>query len=130
MNDEQILMRGGTQKDIDNYARQNGADLTLVDLIIDRVEKEFNNKFIIEEFRSVDEWYFVKNFLSQKIREAVDEYKRYILKQMRGLEIDNRGAENIVGDEMEIPKELVDDMQKFEIGYTTCLNEVKKTILK
>ena len=32
MDDEQILARGGTQEDIEAYAKQNGADLTEEDL--------------------------------------------------------------------------------------------------
>jgi hypothetical protein len=55
--------------------------------------------------------------------------KTLLLSLLRGLEVDHRGAELLDGTEVEVPKELIDDMQKFEIGYTTCLNEVKKLIL-
>jgi len=38
MDDEQILERGGTQEDINQYARQNGADLTKEDVEMDSLQ--------------------------------------------------------------------------------------------
>jgi hypothetical protein len=43
MNDEQILQRGGTETDIEEYAKQKGADFTetdfLKDLLIRKIEE-------------------------------------------------------------------------------------------
>jgi len=38
MDDEQILERGGTQEDINEYAKQNGADLTKEDVEMDSLQ--------------------------------------------------------------------------------------------
>ena len=46
MDDEQILERGGTQRDIEEYAKQNGADLTEADFESSKEEpiKEVEDK--------------------------------------------------------------------------------------
>jgi len=40
MNDEQIILKGGDDRDIEEYARQNGADLNEEDFKHNKKEKE------------------------------------------------------------------------------------------
>lgn len=42
MDDEQILERGGTENDIEEYAKANGADLTEKDFPMSQITKEEN----------------------------------------------------------------------------------------
>lgn len=56
MDDDMILERGGTQEDIDEYARKNGADLTEADIIIDeQIRAAAKRTFNISERMSLDE---------------------------------------------------------------------------
>lgn len=45
MNDDDILMRGGTQGDIEKYSRMNGADLSPSNPFIEETVKEFCEKW-------------------------------------------------------------------------------------
>ena len=46
MNDDQIINKGGTEDDIEQYANQNGADLTKLDAFKDRLIRKISNYIV------------------------------------------------------------------------------------
>ena len=61
MNDEQILMMGGTQRDIDEYAKNNGADLTEEDVLAEELVNYFLQK--CKAVISIKDYEFTKQLI-------------------------------------------------------------------
>lgn len=141
MDDEQILMRGGTQEDIDAYAKRNGADLPNQESFADKLVREavevLNEKVndyetgrqvivrILDNFRNdalnkyeaesqIEK--LIVSILETKIRQAVKETK-----------------ERLTLEEATISVELEDDVELSSLvnGYNNAiedLEELKETI--
>lgn len=93
MDDEMILARGGTQEDIDDYAKRNGADLTREDFMIEEILKEFEKTFpsiseLIENKGYTGCKLEIIKFISIKLTAFEKNTKEEFLKRIK-LEIDN-----------------------------------------
>ena len=83
MDDEQIILRGGTQEDIEQYAEQNGAYMTLGDIALEQIVSEYRKTFCINTSRA--QWIEINvDVLEDFLITSCQKYHKQRLEQATG----------------------------------------------